>query len=120
MENSTLTTAKTLLVYFSAKDSQSAEELKYALNYLADISKNEEGFIRYEVFMSDNNRLDYYVLQTWTGERSLERHLNQNHVLEFAAQCKLMLARPFSIVPLSMPFKAEWLKPLLTSSIGLN
>lgn len=120
MENSTLITAKTLLVHFTAKDNEASIELKNALNYLADISKSEEGFIRYEVFMSDNNRLDYYVLQTWTGERSLERHLNQNHVLEFAAQCKLLLARPLSVVPLSMPFKAEWLKPLLTSSIGLN
>lgn len=120
MENSTLTTAKTLLVNFTAKNSQSSTELQYALNYLADISRNEEGFIRYEVFRSDNNHLEYYVLQTWSGERALERHLNQMHVLEFAAQCKLWLARPFTIVPLSMPFKAEWLKPLITNSISLN
>lgn len=120
MAKSTPATAKSLLINFSAKDSQSSEELKNALNYLADISKNEEGIIRYEVFRSDNNHLDYYVLQTWTGERALERHLNQDHVLEFAAHAKLLLARPFSIVPLSMPFKADWLKPMLTQGISLN
>jgi len=120
MENSTLTTAKTLLVNFTAKDNQSSIELKNALNYLADISRNEKGFIRYEVFRSDNYHLDYYVLQTWSDERALEKHLNQDHVLEFAAQCKLLLARPLNIVPLSMPFKAEWLKPLISNSISLN
>lgn len=120
MENTTPVTAKSLLVSFSAKDSQSSEELKYALNYLADISKSEEGIIRYEVFRSDNNHLDYFVLQTWNGENALEKHLNQNHVLEFASHCKLLLAKPFNIVPLSMPFKADWLKPMLTQSISLN
>jgi len=120
MEKSAINTTKTLLASFSAKDEKSSIELKNALNYLADLSKNEEGIIRYEVFRSDNNQLEYFVLETWSGEWALEKHLTQSHVLEFVQYCKLMLAAPFTIVPLSMPFKADWIKPLLTHGIGLN
>lgn len=120
MENLTVNTTKTLFVSFTAKDRESSLKLKNALNYLADLSKNEEGIIRYEVFRSDVNELDYYVLETWSGERTLEKHLNQFHVRDFATQCQLLLAKPFTIVPLAMPFKSEWLKPLITNSISLN
>ena len=120
MENSAITTAKTLLVSFTAKDSEASSELKNALNYLADMSKHEEGILRYEVFRSDNNPLDYYVLETWSGEWALEKHLTQTHVLDFVQHCKLLLAAPFTIVPLAIPFTPEWLKPLITNSISLN
>ena len=120
MDKLTINTAKTLFVSFTAKDLESSLKLKNALNYLADLSRNEEGIIRYEVFRSDNNPLDYYVLETWSTERTLENHLNQFHVMDFATQCMLLLAKPFTIVPLAIPFKSEWLKPLITNSISLN
>ena len=120
MKNLMVNTAKTLFVTFTAKDMKSSLTLKNALNYVADLSKNEEGIIRYEVFMSDNNPLDYYVLETWSSERTLENHLNQFHVRNFVTECQLLLASPFSIVPLAIPFKPEWLKPLITNSISLN
>lgn len=120
MENSAITTAKTLLVSFTAKDSEASSELKNALNYLADMSKHEDGILRYEVFRSENNPLDYYVLETWSGDLALEKHLTQIHVLDFVQHCKHLLAVPFTIVPLAIPFKPDWLKPLLTDSISLN
>jgi len=120
MEQSSINAIKTLLVSFIAKDRESSVKLKNALNYLADISKNEQGVLRYEVFRSDNNELEYYVLETWSGERTLEKHLLQPHVTDFANQCKLWLQKPFSITPLAIPFKSEWLKSLVTNSISLN
>jgi quinol monooxygenase YgiN len=120
MENSTITNAKTLLVSFTAKDRESSQELKNALNYLADMSRHEKGILRYEVFRSDNNELEYYVLETWSSERALENHLSQPYVHDFAYQCKLLLQKPFSIVPLGIPFTSEWLKPMVTNSISLN
>ena len=120
MQKLTVNTAKTLLESFTAKDRESAIKLKNALNYLADRSKDEEGIIRYEVFRSDNNELEYYIVETWNSERTLENHLSQWHVIDFAAECKHLLAKPYTIVPLGIPFKSEWSKPLITNSISLN
>lgn len=120
MEKLTVNAAKTLLASFTAKDRESAIKLKNALNYLADLSKDEEGIIRYEVFRSDNNELDYYVLETWNSERTLENHLGQWHVMNFSAECRHLLSKPYTIVPLAIPFKSEWLNPLITNSISLN
>lgn len=119
MENQ-LTQAKTLFASYKAVDRTASEKLKKALNHLFDLSKQEAGMIQYEVFQSQTNELEFYVMETWSNESALQRHLNQPHLQKFVELCQTVLAEPFSAIAMKSPLATEWFRNQFAHTIGIN
>ena len=89
---------KTAYVSLQAKDAQSAKKLETSLLNLQQLSENEPGKVRYEIFQSESAPLDYYVRESWEDQASLDKHINTPHLQQFNADSAGWLTGPFEAV----------------------
>ena len=86
---------KTAYVTLHAKDQPSAKSIETSLLFLQKLSDSEPGKVRYEIFQSEKNPLDYYVRETWEDQASLEKHIATPHLQEFSSKSAGWLTQPF-------------------------
>ena len=89
---------KTAFVTFNAKSQSFSKELESALLELKSLSKNEEGFVQYEVFKSEADPLLYYVRESWVSQEAFEKHLAQPHLVRFGKETVNWLTEPFTAI----------------------
>jgi quinol monooxygenase YgiN len=111
---------KTLFVSFEPKDAEAAVQFGEVLNALYKLSQSEEGMVRYEIFRPEDDCNEYYVMETWSCERTLQQHLRQPHLIAFAELCKILLARPHKVIAMKQDFFNSGLQKIFAGGVNLN
>lgn len=93
---------KTAFVSLKAKDEDSATALRASLLNLQQLSREEPGHVAYEVFQSENERLDFYVRESWQDQSAFDTHCATEHLQQFAKDTETWLTQPFSAVMLTL------------------
>lgn len=58
-------------------------ELRERMAFVAAMSREEEGCLRYELFADRSGTADLYFLAEWTNQKSLDAHNQTKHVKDF-------------------------------------
>ncbi|MDQ4491228.1 antibiotic biosynthesis monooxygenase [Sinomonas sp. ASV486] len=75
-----------------------AAELSAALRELQQESRQDQGSIEYSVYAVDGR---FILIEGWDSQTDLERHNEQAHVQEFVALSARLLAKPFTVTPIT-------------------
>lgn len=58
-------------------------ELRERMDFVAAMSREEAGCLRYELFTDRSGAPDLYFLAEWTNQKSLDAHDQTKHVEDF-------------------------------------
>ncbi|MGH2415714.1 MAG: putative quinol monooxygenase [Microcystaceae cyanobacterium] len=56
------------------------EELKTVLSQLIEPTRQEAGYIQYELLQNQSDPTDFTFVETWTNQSALEAHLESAHL----------------------------------------
>lgn len=61
----------------------STEFMLKALNEMVDLSKKDDGCLRYELYIDAENPLKYLIFEEWASEVLWKTHMQQDHIKNF-------------------------------------
>lgn len=59
------------------------EKLRERMEFVANLSRAEQGCLRYELFADRSGLPDFYFLAEWVDQESLDAHNQTRHVNDF-------------------------------------
>jgi quinol monooxygenase YgiN len=74
------------------------EETRAALLALIAPTRQEEGFVQYDLHVATDNPAHFLFYENWTSQEMLDRHLAAPHLKHFASIAPDLLAQPVRIV----------------------
>ncbi|SKA77821.1 Quinol monooxygenase YgiN [Caloramator quimbayensis] len=60
---------------------------------LVELTRKEEGCIRYELYQDEKDRSILCMIEEWESREALDRHLNSEHFKRIVPQIKKFMAR---------------------------
>ncbi len=74
------------------------QELRAALLDLVEPTRQEEGFVQYDLHVCTDNPGHFIFFENWTSRELLDRHLAAPHLKRFGEVSRDLLAEPVRIV----------------------
>lgn len=83
----------TLIVRFDVVSDQETAFAK-ALSDLIELTRAEQGCLRFEVAQAQANPHEFILIEQWVDQKALDQHNRTTHLQTFVSQHPLLLAQP--------------------------
>lgn len=83
----------TVIAVFRARPGRE-DELRAALEAMVGPSRQDPGFVTYDLHQGTDDPAYFAFYENWTSEELLDRHGESEHVRAFTAQAAELLAEP--------------------------
>lgn len=86
-----------VIAIIEAKEGQEAN-LKALFAPLVEQTRKEEGNVRYDLWVSDENPREFRMIEEWKDEASLDVHMQLPHFTEFVKAAGSLFSKDIEII----------------------